>query len=350
MKKLSIILSLIFVLALAGCGGQDPTPQDDLTPGQNQEEQTPQSASLKDYLAYQENTKYVYEGEGNEYASFTTYVDYMSEGKVQLRTNNGGTETVRVLGIENGQLIQLLAQGETYYRENLTGSPKLDSKGEVLLKEPLEKGTTWTLPDKRKRTITGVDVEVTTPAGTYKTIEITTEGEDSAVLEYYAPKVGLIQSVFKGTEGYEVSSTLSKLEKDTPLVQTLTVYYPNIDEEKLRTTNVQLSFKTNDITKDILAKELKKQAADRGRLIGENVKIQSLYLNQDGRVYVDFSKELVTEMNAGSGYEGKILQSIVNTIGDYYDVSEVYLTLDNKPYSSGHIEMKKGEFFKVTKD
>ncbi|NMA69900.1 MAG: GerMN domain-containing protein [Desulfitobacterium sp.] len=350
MKKLSIILSLIFVLTLVGCTGKEPTPQDEPTPNQQQGEQTTQGASLEDYLDYQANTKYYYEGHGNEYASFTKYVDYKSDGKVQLRTNNGGTETVRVLGIENGQLIQMLGQGETYYRENLTNSPKLDYNGEVILKEPLQEGTTWTLPDNRTRTITGVDVEVTTPAGTYKAIEITTEGEYSKIRDYYAPKVGLVKSLFVGEDDYEVSSVLSKLEKETPLTQSVTIYYPNIDDDKLRTTNVEFSFKTNDITKDILAKELKKEAGDRGRLIGENVKIQSLYLNQDGRVYVDFSKELVTEMNAGSGYEAMLLQSIVNTLGDYYGVSEVYLTIDNQPYSSGHIEMKKGEFFKVTRD
>jgi hypothetical protein len=52
-------------------------------------------------------------------------------------------------------------------------------------------------------------------------------------------------------------------------------------------------------------------------------------------------------MNAGSGYESLILQSIVNTLGGYYGVDKVYITIENKPYSSGHIEMKKGEVFKV---
>jgi hypothetical protein len=52
-------------------------------------------------------------------------------------------------------------------------------------------------------------------------------------------------------------------------------------------------------------------------------------------------------MNAGAGYESMILQSIVNTLGGYYGVDQVYLTVEGEPYSSGHIAMKKGEFFKV---
>ena len=82
-------------------------------------------------------------------------------------------------------------------------------------------------------------------------------------------------------------------------------------------------------------------------MLGPNVKIKSLYLNKDNTVYVDFTKELVSEMNAGSGYEGMILQCITNTLGAYYGVDKVYITIEGSPYSSGHIMMKKGEAFTV---
>ncbi|MEL1135727.1 GerMN domain-containing protein [Desulfitobacterium sp. THU1] len=350
MKKYSIIIGLITLLGalllLGGCG----TTQENPPTGNNPVEQPAQEDKFAYYLAYQENTRYVYEGQGNEYASYDIYVDYSTGDRVQLRTNNGGTEMVRVLVLDAGQIVQQLAQGETYYREDLTKSPKLNKNGEVLLKEPLTKGTTWTLADNRKRTITNVDAALSTPSGNYKVVEVTTEGNDSKVIDYYAPNVGLVKTVFKGTDGFEVTSTLSKLEKNTPLVQNVRAYYPNIDDGKIHTTSLQLSFKTNDITKQVFEGEFKKQAANHGKLIGENVKIKSLYLNQDGRVYVDFTKNLVTEMNAGAGYEGMILQSIVNTLGDYYGVSEVNLTIEGEPYASGHVEMKKGEFFKVNKN
>ena len=45
-------------------------------------------------------------------------------------------------------------------------------------------------------------------------------------------------------------------------------------------------------------------------------------------------------MNAGAGGENLILQSIVNTFGNYYG-EKVYLTVDNKPYESGHIVLEK---------
>ena len=49
--------------------------------------------------------------------------------------------------------------------------------------------------------------------------------------------------------------------------------------------------------------------------------------------------------NAGSGIEEMILRSVVNTFGIYYGVEKLYLTIENEPYSSGHITMNKGEFF-----
>ncbi|MPM51125.1 hypothetical protein SDC9_97872 [bioreactor metagenome] len=52
-------------------------------------------------------------------------------------------------------------------------------------------------------------------------------------------------------------------------------------------------------------------------------------------------------MNAGSGFEAMILQCLTNTLGDYYQVEEVYITIDGGPYESGHIIIEEGEAYKV---
>ena len=51
--------------------------------------------TIKDYFSFKENTKYVYEGMGNEFASYYVLVDYLVGNRVQLRYNNGGTEMLR---------------------------------------------------------------------------------------------------------------------------------------------------------------------------------------------------------------------------------------------------------------
>lgn len=343
MKKLLLIVSLLLslVLLLSGCNNAKLLGGDNTSnPPDNKAELT-----IKDYYAYKDNTKYVYEGHGMEYASYYVYVDYISGDRVQLRSNNGGTEMVKVLENKDGELRMLLSRGEAYYRENLTQAT--GSNVEILLKEPLAVGTSWNLSDGRKRSITNLEVDVTTPSGTYKTLEVTTEGKDSKVLDYYAPNVGLVKTVFT-SNGTEVTSALSKVETNAPLTQTVRFYYPNANVDKLYFVDKQLTFKTNDITKAIFEQAFKDlPKGDVANVLGPNVKINSLYLNQDNRVYVDFSKEFVSEMNAGSSYESLILKSITNTLGGYYGVDKVHITIEGKPYESGHFALKKEEYFTV---
>jgi len=52
-------------------------------------------------------------------------------------------------------------------------------------------------------------------------------------------------------------------------------------------------------------------------------------------------------MNAGVAFESYILRSVADTLGRYYDADEVYLTVNQKPYESGHVLMEVGETLKV---
>jgi spore germination protein GerM len=336
----SLILSLVFMSSCASKGNNTPNP--------NNNNNISTSPKISDYYPFKENVKYTYEGMGNEYASYNTIVDFIEGNRIQLRINNGGTEIVKVLENKDGQLTMILQRGECYYRENLTQNT--GDKSEVILKEPLAKGTAWNLADNRKRSITNIDVEITTPLGTYKTLEVTTEGKADKTVDYYAPNIGLVKSVFT-SNGTEVSSTLKKLEENVALTQTVKFYYPNVDGITLNFVEKQLSFKTNDITKIVMEnayKELPK--GNIGKVLSTNAKIKSLYLNKDNIVYIDFTKELVSEMNAGSGFEGMILQCIANTFGSYYGVDKVYLTVEGNPYSSGHFMFKKGETLTVNQN
>jgi spore germination protein GerM len=343
MKRLLFITSLILSLVfLSSCANKNIVKPSE---GSNASQETKLPLTIKDFFSFKENTKYVYDGKGNEYASYNVLIDYLTESRVQTRTNNGGTTMVKVLENKDGKLTILLSREESYYRENLTQGASIN--GEILLQEPLVKGTTWTLADNRKRYISGVDVNVATALGKYKTLQVTTEDKENKTIDYYAPNIGLVKTVFI-SKGDEVSSSLSKIENNSLLNQTVKFYYPSADEGKLYFINKELSFNTNDITKIILEKAFKDlPKGNLGKVLGPNAKIKSLYLNKDNVVYVDFTKELLSEMNAGSGYEGMILQSITNTLGVYYGVDKVYITVEGDPYASGHYAMKKGEFFKV---
>ena len=176
--------------------------------------------------------------------------------------------------------------------------------------EPLQKGTKWTLKDSRVRTITNTSVDVSTPTGNYQTIEVTTEGANDKTIDYYAKNVGLVKSVFISGDS-EITSTLSKIEENVPLIQTITFYYPNIEDGKIYFKNKEISFNTNEVTRKVLEEAYKEQANNQiGTVFSPNTKINSLYLNKDQHVYIDLNQEFINEMSAGAGYEGMILQAI----------------------------------------
>jgi len=337
MKKFILLLCTILPLVFSsGCengnnGGNGTEP--------------PAKPKIEDYFPANENTHYIYEGWGNEYASYDVYVDYASDGKIQQRTDNGGTVMATVFEIKDGKLTKIFSRGEVYYRENFLNSK--EGNEEIILMEPLEEGTTWTLADSSVRTITGTSVKVDTPSGSYEAIEVTTESPYDTIKAYYAKDVGMVKSVFE-SEGTEVSSTLKKIEKDVPFKQRLSFYYPNIDDNRIYYREREISFMTNDVTRNVLAEAYKESAPEgTGKVVSANTKINSLYLNKDGMVYIDLSRDFLSEMNAGAGYESMILDSIAATFGRYYNAQRVILTIDGGLYESGHIALQKGEYLEA---
>lgn len=331
MRK-SIFIILFSVLLLAACNN-----------GNIAEPNAPDALKVESFFPLIENTKYSYAGEGNEFASYTVFIDYINGSRVQTRTNNGGTELVRVLEIKDGQLVELMSRGETYFRENFTNNDYSD--GKVLLKEPLNEGNSWPSRDDSTSTITSVSKQIVTQQGNIEAIEVTTESSHGTNVAYYAKNKGLVKIVDKG-EGYEISSVLSNIENNAPLIQTVTLFYPNSDGIHLNTVDVQVSFNTNDEPKDVIEKTVKDLSVN--EVLSKNAKINKLYFNKnENSVHIDLSKEFVTEMNAGAGFEELILQSVANTLGSYYGVQNVYLTIDGGPYESGHVILKENEPLKV---
>ncbi len=328
MKRLLLIL-IVLSMILAAC---------DNIPPPSSEPDNGQGVSIEDYYPIMENTKYSYTGEGNEYAAYTVFIDYISNSRIQNRTNNGGTETVNVLEIKDDQLTLLYSRSETYFRQNFLNNEY--GEGKVLLKAPFKEGNSWAYDESTTATITNLSKEVVTTLGNYQTIEVSLEGEQGKTVNYYAKDVGLVKTIAIG-EGYEVSSTLSSIENNIPLLQTVTLFYPNIDGS-IDSIDVQIEFKTNDEPKDIIENIIKDLSVY--EVLSPNTIINELYFNEEeNSVHIDLSEDFVTEMNAGASFENLILQSLTNTLGNYYGVSEVYITIDGGRYESGHIIIEEGE-------
>lgn len=326
--KTLMLASLLLILAfpIAGCG-QEPTPTEE--------------ATIQDYFPFNENVRMVFEGQGNEFASYTTYVDYIKGDKIQIRTNNGGSEVVDVLQNSDGSLTEINSWGDVYYKTDLTGEEA--STSDVLLKEPLVEGTKWNLSDGSEREITGLAVAIETPYDSFDALEVTTTKNGQTVQkQYYALDIGMVQSTFvDGDE--EISSSLKEMITGGGYDFTIRSYNFFVTDTGILSNFVDktVTLKTGENITEFVSSEFKE-----GDLISANTILNNLWIKPgESFANVDFSKEFVTEMNAGTTKESGILLSVANTIGNYFQVQKVIIMLDGEPYSSGHILMKEGDAF-----
>lgn len=319
-------LLLLLILPITGCG-QDPQPTEE--------------ATIQDYFPFNENVKMVFEGQGNEFASYTTYVDYINGDKIQIRTNNGGSEVVNVIQNTNGSLIEINSWGEVYYKCDLTG--EVASTSEVLLKEPLAEGTKWNLSDGSQREITGLAAAIETPYDSFDALEVTTTKNGETIQkQYYAVGIGLVQSIFfEGDE--EISSSLKEMITGGGYDFTVRSYNFFVTDTGILSNFVDktVTLKTGEDINDFIASEFKD-----GGLMSTNTILNNMWMKPgDSVANIDFSKQFVTEMNAGTTKESGVLMSVANTVGNYFQVQKVIITMNGEPYSSGHILMKEGESF-----
>lgn len=327
-KKLMVTaLSALIVLSAASCS------------------LIPKKLSVSDYFPLTQNIHKVYKGTGNEFAGYETYVDYVNNDAIQIRTNNGGTISISVYTVKDGALTRVYIEGEAYYRLDRTSSRVTD---EILLKEPIKVGTSWTLKDGSERKITAVNMSVTVPNGTYKAVEVTTTGDGYIAKSYYASGIGLIKDNFLATKNntYDITSELQSVQQNAALKQTVRFYYPDFNNDQLVYVSNDIELKTGD---NILTKfqEQFRQApySDLKALMSANTAILGIDFNSDTKlVTVNFSSKFISEMNAGSSLESMILDCVADTFGNYFGTNKVMITIEGQPYSSGAILFKSGEY------
>ncbi|NLY45496.1 MAG: GerMN domain-containing protein [Tissierella sp.] len=338
-KKNILILILIFVLTIVGCKPILGFEEVDVNVSSSE-------LTISDYFPFTENKAFYYEGIGNEFAEQMVYFEFIEDNKAQLKIMNPATNVVRVLEYEEGQLREIYNEGEFYHIENMLGF-----KGEqtnIVLAEPLEVGNSWTTADGFNRSITGLDVDIETPMGSYKALEVTTEFDDGRMQkQYYVRDIGMVASIFK--DGDSTIETLLKSIEDGPLVIDIEAYYPLYSDIKTAYINEKINFYTNGSIEKLLEDILKNPPNDELiSVIPDSVIINSIKLDRSSwTLRVDFSQELLTDLNIGSSMETEILKSIVNTLGRLYDVENVYISIEGRPYESGHYAIRDDEFFNV---
>lgn len=337
MKKRNIfILILLLVTTVVGCkptiGSNEPSGDNLLT--------------ISDYFPFKENLLYDYEGVGNEFAEQKAYFEFIEGDKVQIKVMNPGTNIIRIMEYKDGVLREIYQEGEFYHIENMLSAK--ETQDNIILKEPIKVGNAWTTSEGYPKSITGIDVEISTPLGNFKALEVTTDlGDGKTQKYYYAKDIGMVASIYD--DGEEQIKTLLKSMDEKPLEYDIELFYPFSPEIKTIYINGKIDFYTNQSIEGLLEEKFK-NPPNEGLVpvLSPNAKVNSIVLDRSiWAVKVDFSKELITEMNAGSTLEAEILKSLANTLGRFYDVERVFVSVEGEPYESGHYSFIYDEYLSV---
>ena len=137
-------------------------------------------------------------------------------------------------------------------------------------------------------------------------------------------------------------------KKDEVITEDANIYYYDVVTDRIVYINKTITIKDKAVG-TALVNELKTSPGnDISPAIADEINLKSATLDKENDIItLDFSSNFVSAQNLGGGSESQTLSAICNTFGDYYDVNNVIITIEGKPYSSGHILMKEGEPFKV---
>lgn len=167
-------------------------------------------------------------------------------------------------------------------------------------------------------------------------------------------KVSNSSSVNNGTSSEKENTNTDKKDNET-VDKTATekqeeakIYYYDAVSDKIVYINTTIKVSGDDAP-TVLVNELKKSPnEDISPSLSSEITLNSSKLDKDNStITLDFSSNFVSAQNLGGGAESSTITAICNTFGNYFNVKNVVLTLDGKPYSSGHILMNDGEAFKV---
>lgn len=174
------------------------------------------SASVMAYFPTWVNATYQFAGEGLEFAAFTRQVTFATPGFLQIE-DLSGTNLVKIVEVTPEEIRVVWSAEEFYEDRNLLEPSPGRRERLVLLKTPLEVGTSWS-DDRFRREIVEVNKVVQVPLGTFCDVIVVKsevlDASEGVQYEYYAKNMGLIRresQYGREAESFTVISTLEKL-------------------------------------------------------------------------------------------------------------------------------------------
>ena len=142
----------------------------------------------------------------------------------------------------------------------------------------------------------------------------------------------------------ENTNETTNKDEDEVVSKNAKIYYYDVVTDKIVYLSTTIEIKDKEVATALLNELKKSPTEDISAAINEEITLKSANVDKNNdSITLDFSSNFVEAQNLGSGAETSTLQAIANTFGEYFDVTKVIITIDGKPYSSGHILMNEGE-------
>lgn len=348
-----------------------------------------ENASL---LPFTENVVMYYEielGGRDEEMSYKSFNAYVRNNHLQrLIMLDDGSFIVEVLRFsDEGRLASINTFSDTSqwvspFTDVIDMSPQMYvailpaniALGERWVADPLNSNSA----SQTVREITGIDVSVTTPAGTFNTIEVTTTSpaDESfrippTVRTYFAPGIGVVMDITFGGISTNMANWEERLANREETINTkrlvdikyegLTLDVPvfYLDEtdsfgggaDGSIFPTVQVNFTTNNDLNKVYGEAMSRVAQTLfGRELGADV-LQGAFINPNSQnLILDFSSALLNLMQNVASHEAeeRIINAIVDTFGAIYNAQGVTITIDDVPYKGPFVAFRSMEFRPVT--
>lgn len=206
-NKIIVWFIVLFAFSFIGCSNSTKTEPISINPNDYAKDVDVSDLRVQDYFPKKSMKKY-FTG-GFENGGFKQTIDKLEGDKVQVKQLDTGTGVAFVYQLteKDIRIIFRTEVGDGNFKDDYIGTTEANSN-DIILKAPLVVGTKWDNNSDGKYEITGVNVKVQTPAGTFYTVEVTYTNGEFVSIHNYAKDLGLVKSSVKGYS----DSLLAKIE------------------------------------------------------------------------------------------------------------------------------------------
>lgn len=291
------------------------------------------SIKSKDYFPHNSNSIYIYRGFNNNLINFKSSIDYFNNNKVQVRFDNGTTNTVNIYEYtDNGIKLSFQIENAYHHQNFLDESNTMDN---YLIKYPIIKNNMWLLSDGSKRCITNVDIKVKTQFNLFPSaLEIVTISKDNFEfsVDYYVLGIGLVKSIYYIKKSGLLYCELEDILENSPFSKNVKIYYPDENLNTIWYSNKTLNYNTNEDITLGFSKLLQTPPIGLLPIINCNTKINKIYY-KNNFAHIDFYEGIINILKENTLKTKAFFDCIYNTLKNYYKTENIYITINNHPYT-----------------